>query len=514
MNPTTNPPTPPPADYTPFPTSALPEPLRSLCIEGADAICCDPSFVALPLLSACAAAIGNSRRIELKPGWTEPAIIWAAVVAYSGTAKTPPFRLALSAINAAQARAVKEYDEAMLEFAEQNDAWQSDKKKNAKPVAPTCRRYVVSDTTIEALARRLEQNSRGLLLERDELSAWFASQNQYKGGGKGGDVPAWLSIFGGDTLCVDRVLLGQRPLWVSHASVSICGTVQPAILAKCFAGENRANGLAARFLLAFPPRRAKVWTDAVVSRATEQAVAGVIASLYALEPEPHEDSERPKRVKLSAGAKRLFVAFANEHNAALVEQSEDLAAAYAKLEAYAARLALVFHLVREATGEVTADSPIGAESMADAITLVQWFANEAERVYAALAAGDSGREDSRLVDWIKAKHGGEITARQLQAGRRDVKTAEQAEAILNDLVRCGYGSWHTKPGGHACRVFRVAGVYSSTAETAKNGKSVYTSCEKHGKNATSVDVDTVDIPEIDFSTDGEPEPDWQAAWHR
>ena len=78
----------------PFPVDALPEPIRGFVAAGAKAIGCDASFIALPLLTAMAAAIGNTRRIQLKRGWTAPAILWVAIVGESGTAKTPAFKLA------------------------------------------------------------------------------------------------------------------------------------------------------------------------------------------------------------------------------------------------------------------------------------------------------------------------------------------------------------------------------------------------------------------------------------
>ena len=49
--------------YKPFPVEALPEPIRSYVVDGAAAIGCDDSFVALPILSGLAAAVGNTRRI-------------------------------------------------------------------------------------------------------------------------------------------------------------------------------------------------------------------------------------------------------------------------------------------------------------------------------------------------------------------------------------------------------------------------------------------------------------------
>ncbi len=75
--------------FTPFPLTALPEPARSFVKRGAQAIGCDPSFIALPLLAGLASAIGNSRRIQLKRTWEEPAIVWGVIVGDSGTLKSP-----------------------------------------------------------------------------------------------------------------------------------------------------------------------------------------------------------------------------------------------------------------------------------------------------------------------------------------------------------------------------------------------------------------------------------------
>ena len=47
-------------------------------------------------------------------------------------------------------------------------------------------RTVVGDTTAEALFSVLEENPRGVLVSRDELTGWLRSMDQYKGG-KGSD---------------------------------------------------------------------------------------------------------------------------------------------------------------------------------------------------------------------------------------------------------------------------------------------------------------------------------------
>ncbi len=78
-----------PLRYQPFPTGALPEPLASHVKSVAASVLVDPVMAALPALCAAAAAIGNSRSIALSPDWTEPSILWGAVVAYTGDGKSP-----------------------------------------------------------------------------------------------------------------------------------------------------------------------------------------------------------------------------------------------------------------------------------------------------------------------------------------------------------------------------------------------------------------------------------------
>jgi len=62
----------PAADWQPFPVDALPHPLREYVETAAEAIDCDPVFIALPLLSGLASAVGNARVVRLKRKWTEP----------------------------------------------------------------------------------------------------------------------------------------------------------------------------------------------------------------------------------------------------------------------------------------------------------------------------------------------------------------------------------------------------------------------------------------------------------
>ncbi|MEO2018802.1 MAG: DUF3987 domain-containing protein, partial [Fuerstiella sp.] len=125
------------------------------------------------------------------------------------------------------------------------------------PEQPTRRRCVVQDSTIEALAPILMQNSRGVLLARDELSGWIGSFDKYSSGRGSSDVQKWLEIYNGESIVIDRKT-GDTPfLFVKRPSVSICGGIQPDVLSQCLTDEHKSNGLQSRLLMAYPPRQAK-----------------------------------------------------------------------------------------------------------------------------------------------------------------------------------------------------------------------------------------------------------------
>lgn len=191
--------------YRPFPVEVLPAVVRRLVVEGATALGCDPSYIALPLLAQLASAIGNSRRVRLKSSWTEPPVLWCVIIGDSGTLKSPAFDLALRPIRHRQQRMLKDYEQACAEYqadletakAElkewRHTGYKQGQERPTMPKTPVCDRLWCSDTTVEALADRLASAPRGLLVARDELAGWLGSFNQYKAG-QGGDVAQWLEM--------------------------------------------------------------------------------------------------------------------------------------------------------------------------------------------------------------------------------------------------------------------------------------------------------------------------------
>jgi hypothetical protein len=360
-----------------------------------------------------------------------------------------------------------------------------------KPAEPVAIRHVIDDTTIEAVATILESNPRGVLLSCDELASWLGSFNRYRKG-VGSDTPRWLSMHSGASILVDRRGV-KKTIFVPRAAVSICGGIQPEPLRLALA-THVEDGLAPRFLFARPPKRKRVWTDATVPELVRQRIESVFDRLFSLGFVAGSSREpEPIAIELSADAKALWVSFVNEHGAETCEMEGALASCWSKLEAACARLALIFHLVRWASGELgTSDtSPVDAESIHAAATLVNWFGNECRRLYTAFAEDDVARRRRELMELIQG-HGGRLSARELmQCCRRFRNSAASAESALEDLRKASLGTWEiVKTGGADRRDFVLK------AENFDCGGAG--SLSNNGENHPSVTVTGVNRPETEW----------------
>jgi hypothetical protein len=166
----------------------------------------------------------------------------------------------------------------------------------------------------------------------------------------------------------------------------------------------------------------------------------------------------PAIVGLTPVAKKMFVDYFNRHNSEQIDLTGDLAAAWSKLEEYAARLALVVHSIRCAAGESVNASELDDGSMRRGIELAEWFKHEARRAYAMFDATEDEYRERQLLDWI-IRRGGWVTARDAQRGCSWLKKSTDAEKALDGLVKSGYGDWiemqTTERGGRPTRVFRL-----------------------------------------------------------
>lgn len=466
--------------YQSFPLAALPPVIREY-IDAA-AIGCEPALVALPALAVSAGCIGNSRALRLKKGWSEPAIVWALTVAPSGAQKTPAFAAAVDPLMAIQMEKVDDRLGQLEEYEREVRVWKQ-KKRDERGDAPeepkpeTC--LVTTETTVESVGLLLRDNPRGLLLARDELDGWFQSFARYRQGGAT-DRPHWLELSRAGSLRVHRV--SRPPLSVRRAAVSVTGTIQPAVLALSLDAAALAAGLGARFLMAKPPRPPRRWSEAEVSEDLTARYTDLLRGLLALSM-ADAGKRAPHFLVLTPAAKQIFVDWFlgwGERQDAARQGAE--AAALAKLEGYAARLALLHHVVTHKALGVDDLRGVGEQSVQCGITLVEWFATEAKRIYGSLRETEDECDLRELAEWIQGR-GGETTPGSLRDSCRGrYPTAPDAEAALSELVETGCGHWIWLPsgpnGGRPTCVFRLSAPETSKtpgffevsgAESARNG---------------------------------------------
>ena len=436
--------------FRPFPVEALPAPLAEYVRQGALALGCDPAYLALPVLAVAAGLIGYTRVLRLKRTWRAPSVLWALVIADSGSLKTPAFRLATDYLFKLQRRIDREYQREMAAYTQAIEEHRA-KAKEAKeqktdpptePEEPVRRTLFTSDATIEAIAELIGDNPRGLIVSCDELAGWLGSFARYKGKAGGTDLQRWLSMHSAGGFAYHRRTGDKRRIVVPNAAVSVCGGIQPGILANVMGDEFLAAGLAARLLLAMPPRPVKSWSEKEIHPDVEQSFQHTLDALLALNfGRDGEGEQTPHVLHLSLEAKTVWVAW---YDAWAREQSAaegELAAALAKLEEAAARFALVHHVVSHVARGEDDLVPVEVESVEAGVTLARWFAAEARRVYASLTESGEERDTRRLVEWIRSR-GGKTTAQHLQnSNSKKFPTSEAANEALNALEEAGYGRW-------------------------------------------------------------------------
>src|SRR5690606_6859475 len=116
------------------------------------------------------------------------------------------------------------------------------------------------------------------------------------------------------------------------AAVAVCGGIQPEILRRALGKEHRESGLAARILLAFPPRKPKQFTENEVHKMTELEIDKLFDSLFELDFDYSTNEPKPVYIGMTKDAQATYRDFYNRHNREQAELSGDLAACWSKLE--------------------------------------------------------------------------------------------------------------------------------------------------------------------------------------
>ena len=416
------------APVAPFDAALLPDRLRPWVADVAERMQCPPDFVAVPMVAALGNLIG--RRCAIRPqalsDWQEFPNLWGCIVGRPGMMKSPAMSAALAPLLRLEARALDEWTAAQGQWkaeaeiakaraeARKGEATRALRKDPNALVdvasflqadgddAPILRRYTVASATVEALAEKLIENPRGLLVVRDELPAWLAGLDREDAA----ELRAFLMTGwnGKDGWTFDRIGRGHRR--VSAVCLGVVGGAQPGPLGEylraAMRGGRSDDGMLARFGLLVWPETGGPWRN--IDRLPDGpakvqafAVFDELDVLDALARGAEQDApDAPPFLRLAPDALEAFTDWRTGFEAGL--RGGDL---FPALESHLAKyrklvpaLALAFHLADGHAG------PVGFASTLRALHGAVYLESHARRCYGMAHDGEADAA-RRIVERIK-----------------------------------------------------------------------------------------------------------------
>jgi hypothetical protein len=379
----------------PFPVEVLPRSLGAFIRDAAGALNCPLDFLGIPMLAIAGAAIGASRVVEIKYGFRERPCLYAAVVGPPGSTKSPALKTVAAPVYAEQSLRMANFQRLKIAYEEAGEG------KASKPKPSTC---YVSDITTEALGGMLRDNPRGVVLIRDELTAWMTGMDQYRARGRGSDRQFFLAAWAGEPVSVHRKNQDDGPVFVPHPFIAVVGGLPPDLLGRLRGEKAISDGFLDRLLFGFPelpPVRGETWE--IVREEFTKAWRDTLSFLWELKQEPDDDGGlRPRVVRLGANARKSWEKFTRD----LADQMNDphfpdfLRGPWSKMKGYCARLTLILHFLRLANGEVR-DEEVDEVDFAGACSLVSYFQAHARKVYCTIDADQEIEKAKKVLGWIE-----------------------------------------------------------------------------------------------------------------
>ncbi|MBY7995804.1 DUF3987 domain-containing protein [Vibrio fluvialis] len=339
-------------------------------------------FAAISVIISAGALIGGAAEIQpkkLDTGWRLVPTLWGGALGQPSTKKTPSLACGRRLIEHAQKAVIDKLNaekldiyELEVELAEEleDEAKQKAKealaagdkqkaleiKRQAKsqaPQAPSLRNVVINDSTSEALAMRMEKNPLGVLVFRDELSAWLLNMDRADRQHERG---FYLEAFNGfGSYSQERVT--RKNIELERVIASIMGGIQPAKITPLLAGKDNGtgdDGLLERLLqmMVFPDFHGMTYVDQAPNVMAEMTAKSVFEALAYL-----GELESPLLCRFDDEAQDLWTEYASNMVKREKSAASKLQSMLGKYTALCAKLALVFHLLEECGSTLTGERP-------------------------------------------------------------------------------------------------------------------------------------------------------------
>lgn len=365
-----------------FPLGALPIKIQGIVMEAHDCYGYPEDYLAGAMLVAIGLGIGNTHFARLKGKWDESAILFMALVGRPGACKSHPLNFAIRPFTELDGVATRAYVKACEEYERQREL-PIKERSEPHPVAPVCKRFLISDATPEAMLLIHSQNLRGICMWNDELAGWFKNFNRYN---KGSDEEYWLKLFNANPSFSDRKGV-RNSVYISRPFISVVGTIQNGILNELAQGSRTSNGFIDRLLFVMPHNQDKQpWSDKEPTFDIEAEWAEIIERLVAIPYETDTDGNVIANIlPFAPDAKtRLYEWQRRNTEECNREECDALKGVYNKFDFHAIRFCLILQMARWACGEADR-TEIDLLSVENAISLVDYFKSTARKVHGIIS---------------------------------------------------------------------------------------------------------------------------------
>ena len=389
-------------------------------------------YVAWSLVGGAAGLLGATRWVSPWEGWSEPCVLWIALLGDPSANKSPALDPIRDAIVTIESDAGRQYDE--------------DERNKI--------RLIINDATVEAAASVSADNLRGVLLLKDELAAWLGNLDKYGDG----DAAFYLAAYGARPHTIDRKKL-DKPIRIPSLAISILGAIQPEPFSTLLLTRDD-DGLQARILAIWPdpvpPKRPSTIPD-------HQRVVRAFRRLHSCDFRAIDGKTTPITLVLEPCAADEFHEWREVHH----EQSQStaglLASSFGKMPGLVLRIALVLEYLEWANAEGRTSDPaqVTLPTLRRALALVEGYLKPMlERAIGDAARPPAERHAAILARALLARGlPPRINAREIRRDWRlpGLRTPAQVDAAIHVLIEAGWLSPAETDGvaGRPSKTYRV-----------------------------------------------------------
>lgn len=455
-----------------IPVGIIPDEFRDWNVDIAHRMQCPADFTSVAAVVAVSAVIGAGCAIRPKKNddWEVVPNLWGGIVARPSMLKSPSLAEVMKPLTRLEAEEKERYDEDMKVYNAGNEKYKAQRealkqemlnaaKGKAKPgrdmsvietelaaldpnEEPTRRRYRTNDTTVEKLGELLNENPRGILVFRDELTGLLSSWDRED---RQSDRAFFLEGWNGNqSFITDRI--GRGTIDVGNVCISILGGIQPAKLTAYLlqaAGSLTNDGMIQRFQLLVYPDEPKTWelVDEKPDTDAKNRVYNIFKILADMDfitaGAMQENGGRPY-FRFDEEGQAIFYEWLTELETRLREEEQPMMCEHlAKFRSLMPSLALIFHLIKTAAGGIP--GPVTAEAASKAAAWTEYLESHARRIY-GLIADTRTKSAAALAGKIrdgKVKDG--FTVREIYPkGWTMLNTPELVETACQELMEVNW----------------------------------------------------------------------------